>query len=551
MRYLFNRYALIALFSLVLVHCKKDDGQHITVQTGKAFGITSTTAFVEGKIIETGSGVISYGHCWSQSPEPTTDLPTKSEHGSSKTAVSYTTEIDSLSPGKKYFIRAYAIDRQFEVAYGDHTEIITLSLLEPVVETLPASSLDASSATVGGKITDDGGSQILALGVCWNLTGDPKINDARYDVDPGMGEFTCTLDSLLCETTYFVRAFATNSVGTSYGIQISFSTTECPLLPPSVTTSPVSALTTTTARSGGDVTDDGSSPVTSRGICWSTSNNPTISDAHTDNGSGSGAFTSNLTDLTPNTIYYLRAYATSLDGTGYGEEISFATLDVGQVITDYDGNVYYSVEIGDQSWMTQNLRVTHYADGTPIPHIELNSEWDSLGISDKAWCWYQNLATYKETHGALYTWAAATNNQDSEDNPSGIQGVCPDGWHLPSDAEWKQLEMHLGMSQLEADKYALWRGTDEGGRLKEPGTDIWGTPNTGGTNTSGFSAVPGGHRRADGSFNNLGYSVEYWTATKMPFSEFVLFRSLFYDKATVYRDSQMEDSGISVRCVKD
>jgi uncharacterized protein (TIGR02145 family) len=177
------------------------------------------------------------------------------------------------------------------------------------------------------------------------------------------------------------------------------------------------------------------------------------------------------------------------------------------------GNVYNTVTIGAQTWMAENLKTTHYADGSAIPLVEGTSDWTALTETSKAYCWYINSTVNRDTYGGLYTWAAAMNGTASSGaNPSGVQGVCPDGWHLPSDAEWKQLEMYLGMSQEEADNED-WRGTDEGGKLKETGTTHWNAPNTGATNSSGFTALPGGVRDVEGTFYDVGGTAYFWPAT--------------------------------------
>ncbi len=214
-----------------------------------------------------------------------------------------------------------------------------------------------------------------------------------------------------------------------------------------------------------------------------------------------------------------------------------------------DGQVYKAVTIGDQIWMAENLNAVQYADGTPMV--------DGTGAGSihedyttKFYFYYaDDSATYSDSYGALYTWAGAMNSEASSDNnPSGVQGVCPDGWHLPSDSEWKQLEMYLGMSQTEADQ-TFDRGTDEGGKLKEKGTAHWKSPNTGATNESGFSALPGGQRVSNGSFDSMEYGSIWWLS-----SEFTVIgawlRALGCDHSQIYRQKCDKDYGYSVRCLK-
>jgi uncharacterized protein (TIGR02145 family) len=257
-----------------------------------------------------------------------------------------------------------------------------------------------------------------------------------------------------------------------------------------------------------------------------------------------------MTSLNPGVTYYVRAYGTNMAGTKYGSAVSFTTTSDSS-ITDYDGNIYPAVTIGDQTWMAENLRVTHFADGTPIPFIEEATEWPTTSEdSVKAYCWYENNSLNSVTYGALYTWSAAMNGEESSDiNPSGIQGVCPAGWHLPSDAEWKQLEVFLGMDIGQANG-TEWRGTVEGGKLKAEGTTHWDSPNFGATNESGFSALPGGARLLDGIFNGLGSNAFFHTSAE---NESLNFwgRGLFSGNAQVRRASFYKCAGSSVRCVKD
>ena len=220
------------------------------------------------------------------------------------------------------------------------------------------------------------------------------------------------------------------------------------------------------------------------------------------------------------------------------------------MVSDYDGNVYSTIIIGNQTWMKENLYTTHYSDGTPIPHISDNTEWAALedNFSDKAYCYYNNDAG--SAYGVLYTFGAVLNGENpSGENPSGVQGICPTGWHLPSDNEWKQLEIFLGMSESTAD-LDDFRGTDEGGKLKGSGTSHWESPNTGATNLSNFTALPGGTRHTDGLFYHIKLLGYWWSSTSEIEGSGVI-RELHYSSSKVGRFSNYSSGGLSVRCVKD
>ncbi|GAI09215.1 unnamed protein product, partial [marine sediment metagenome] len=202
---------------------------------------------------------------------------------------------------------------------------------------------------------------------------------------------------------------------------------------PTVTTTSVSSITHNSALSGGNVTDDGGASVIVRGVCWSTSQNPTTVDSHTTNGSGTGAFISSITGLSPNTTYYVRAYATNSVGTSYGTQFSFATLDPCNsvaTVNDIDGNTYNTIAIGTQCWMTENMRTTKYPDGSPItkgpvPHGAAGWDTDNAYYSCPP-----NSSNDGEDFaaaaslGMLYQWSAAMDGSTTE----GAQGICPDGW---------------------------------------------------------------------------------------------------------------------------
>ncbi|HRZ42859.1 MAG TPA: FISUMP domain-containing protein [Bacteroidales bacterium] len=302
-----------------------------------------------------------------------------------------------------------------------------------------------------------------------------------------------------------------------------------------MSTDTVSNISQHTASSGGNITSDGGATITSRGVCWSTSPSPDINDDTTSNGTGTGSFTSNITGLNPSTTYYVRAYAVNSAGTAYGNQVDFTTSDLTTgtpcpgmpTMTDYNGNVYNTVQIGTQCWMKENLKTTKYNNGSAIPLVPDNNVWSTL--STPAYCWYNNdYSTYGSVHGALYNWFAVETGN-----------LCPTGWHVPTDAEWTVLTDFLGGSNV------------AGGPLKETGTTHWNTPNTGATNSSGFTALPGGLRSDyDGLFKNIGIYGYWWSSSA--YSPTLFWgRVLCYNNSGVTSGYDDNNYGLSVRCVKD
>jgi uncharacterized protein (TIGR02145 family) len=314
---------------------------------------------------------------------------------------------------------------------------------------------------------------------------------------------------------------------------------------PTVSTTDILDITMDSAMSGGEITDDGGSEVTARGVVWSTSEHPMTHDSKTTDGSGSGTFTSVLTGLQPDKIYYVRAYATNSSGTGYGNQVSFTTAgwdhETG-IVSDIDGNEYQTVKIGDQWWMAENLKVSRYRNDDNISNIISISEWRNLTTG--AWVYYGNSSSAERTYGKLYNWYAVDDSR----------GLCPEGWRVPSDEEWKELEMHLGMTQEEADRISpADRGTDEGDKLKSTSPlwdSDWGVPYVNATNESGFSALPGGRREHTGNFVNVGRFGSWWSSTEFSDND-VWYRSLFINHSMVDRSYYSKNTGYSVRCIRD
>ncbi|MDH4157576.1 MAG: fibrobacter succinogenes major paralogous domain-containing protein [candidate division Zixibacteria bacterium] len=206
-------------------------------------------------------------------------------------------------------------------------------------------------------------------------------------------------------------------------------------------------------------------------------------------------------------------------------------------VTDIDCNVYETVTIGTQVWMAENLKVTHYRNGDAIPNVTDNGAW--AGLSTGACCEYDNNIANSALYGRLYNWYSVAD----------IRNIAPEGWHVASDAEWKQLEMYLGMDQADVDNVGL-RGTDEGGKLKETGTTHWASTNFGATNESGFTALPGGCRDQDSTFGCIGMTATFWSSTEN-ISSSAWGRDLGYLDSGTYRYSSFKENGFSVRCMKD
>jgi len=240
----------------------------------------------------------------------------------------------------------------------------------------------------------------------------------------------------------------------------------------------------------------------------------------------------------------------SLEQSGV-DSLDLANAGLIGVVADFDGNTYKWVRIGDGYWMAENLKTTHFADGTAIPLVESDTDWGKMEMTDTAYCYYDNSSDNGETYGALYTWAAAMKGAESNDNiPSGVQGVCPDGWHLPSDAEWKQLEISVGMSEDVLDNIG-GRGSNEGSKLGGK-ADLWNEGDLkkdAAFGSSGFEVIPGG-KRAFAVFIYLGELSFFWSATEDDDFE-ALHRNLNSGTTWVYRNFDFKVDGNSVRCLMD
>ncbi len=491
----------------------------------------------------------------------------------------------------------------------------------PILNTSAVTNITAFTAYSGGTIASDGGSPVISRGICWNTSPAPTTSNFKITAGSGSGNFLAQMTGLESSTQYFVRAFATNSAGTSYGQDMTFYTTAGNI---TLSTMAVSNITTTTAQSGGNITLNGGSPVIARGVCWNTAPYPTVANNKTTDGSGNGTFVSQLTGLANNTQYYVRAYATNSLGTSYGNQLTFTTLpnlppvapfspmpedgsqnqslsvilswscsdpendpltyDVffgtdnpptqvataisvtfytpgtlnlnttyfwkiiahddhgnsteGEVwsfttkeswqcgdalIDERDGQDYNTVQIGTQCWMAENLNI-----GTKINGSQ--NQQDN-GLIEKYCNWNSEINC--NIYGGLYQWDEMIQYASSGSN----KGICFENWHIATDNEWIQLIQLL-------DGYL-----NAGGKMKEIGFTHWSQPNTGATNTSGFTGLPGGYSE-NGNFNPVG-GHGWWWSSKDAFSNLAYSYSLSYNYANVFRNNSGKIMGHSVRCIKD
>ncbi len=212
-------------------------------------------------------------------------------------------------------------------------------------------------------------------------------------------------------------------------------------------------------------------------------------------------------------------------------------IKTGKFTDPRDGRVYKTVKINNQEWMAENLNVSKYSNGDPISNVQEDEKWGDNRAG--AWCYYNNDPVNKEEYGKLYNWHAVNDPR----------GLPFEGWHIPSDTEWKELEMLLGMSQRDANKVG-WRGSDEGCKLKETGIEHWKAPNKCATNESGFNALPGGYRDVSGDFYVTAYSGYYWSSTEHK-PDFIYYRTLYYNNNKIHRKEGYAGDGFSVRCLRN
>ncbi|MFM9944756.1 MAG: fibrobacter succinogenes major paralogous domain-containing protein [Bacteroidia bacterium] len=294
------------------------------------------------------------------------------------------------------------------------------------------------------------------------------------------------------------------------------------LTAPLITTDTIFETTDVSAVLGGKITSDGGSPVTSKGVCWSINQDPTMSNDTLMLGKGDKAFTASIKGLTKNTKYYVRAFATNGIGTTYGTQKSFTT----GIIVDLDGNEYHYITIGSQVWMLENLKTTRFRNGEKIPFVDIDATWAKL--TTPAFAYPNNLLANLALHGRLYNWYAANDGRN----------IAPKGWHVPTDVDFAALgDFLLGASGA-------------GGKMKEAGLNNWDGPNKNADNSSGFTARGSGERDMDGTYKEYKSSAFFWSATPKD----AAYGTAWYvtkDLGSLLYKAYDKKIGFTIRCIKN
>lgn len=391
---IYNIIAVLFLVSVFSVSCtKKNSDVRLTPQlsTSQLLNVTSDSATVVGFVVAQGSGFDTKGVCYNTAAHPTIDNNKVAYTGENSTAT-FKVVLSGLHYATTYYARAYAIDANGAI-YGEEYFFTTLPVV-PMLTTDTVSSITGNSATGGGNVTGSGGADVTARGVCYGSDPHPTISSNKTSDGKGTGAFVSSLTSLKGNTTYYYRAYATNSAGTGYGPELSF-TTMVDL--PQVTTSSVDSVTKISAVSGGIFTYDGGGQITERGLVWGMNANPTINDNKiVDNGTDS-TFVTNLTGLTKNTTYHVRAYVVNSAGVGYGNDIQFTTLGDSRtwyipgdyVEASYPGSTYSNWSPGSSPQIKSTVNApdalegyVYMANSTNKWKVSTQADWNGTNYGD-------------------------------------------------------------------------------------------------------------------------------------------------------------------------
>lgn len=453
-----------------------------------------------------------------------TDSIVASSSLAGSSSVNVSKNITGILPGTLYHFRVKARNSK-GTTYGNDLSFITLGSLATIT-TKPATNIKSSRASVSAIVNPNLLNTTIVFR--WGKTTSNYTDSLVAYQNPVSGNNPVTVNAdltgLTISTNYYYRAYAKNQLGTAVSEEQTFMTLDGT---PIINTIDVTRISKTTVTCGGNIIDDGSFEIIARGICISTSMNPLVSDFKIEIGNGTGLFVGTIDGLSPGTRYYIRSYATNINGTFYGNQLSFVTYDI-NAINDIDNNYYNTVSMGSQTWMKENLKTTKYSNGDAIvSNVVNNASW--IGLSTGALCYYNhNETVYKSTYGALYNWYSTNDSRN----------ICPTGWHVPSNAEWSELGIFLGGNSI------------AGGKLKEAGLVHWKSPNAGATNEGGFTALPAGFRNGAGGFGGYGDTGNFWSSTDDGGTH-TSYWQVYFDDSGLHQFGNPKHEGYSIRCIKD
>jgi uncharacterized protein (TIGR02145 family) len=513
------------------------------ITTNAISNILAFSAVTGGNITsDGGTPVITRGLVWGTNPDPTLD-DNYIEEGTGLGL--YSSEITGLIHGTIYYVRSYSIN-QYGITYGNQRSFNTQDGVASITTNM-ASIILTFSAISGGNIIADGGTPVTVRGVVWSTNPNPTLDNSHTVDGAGVGSYTSAISGLNNTTSYFVRAYATNAIGTTYGNQISLTTKDGVV---TLTTAVISNVTANSAIAGGNITNDEGAQVISRGVVWSINPQPTLADNFSTDGSGMGSFISEFTGLTEASHYYVRAYATNVIDTYYGDEHRFFTFNCGTLLTDVDNNTYNTVLIGNQCWMAENLKTTRFRTNVPIEYPG-NNENAWTNNTTGAYSWYNNNPVFKDSYGAMYNWYAATSEN----------GLCPTGWHVPSNTEWLQFITHVagyGYSNQNtpngagnAIKSCRKENSPLGGDCNTSVHPRWDAHDEHhGFDALGLGMIPGGRRWSSSGFDFIGNTAYYWSTNELSVDLSISWM-LRHQNGHIYSNNFYKGNGFSVRCIRD
>lgn len=353
------QFLIGGLLLSTLYYCQKENQKlPPSIEVKTISEITSRSAVLKGQIKTNGSTVDYCGVCWSQDPNPTIE-----DNKTSAVIESglITTVMSGLNPLTTYHIRAYAVSGTV-TSYSPEIKITTTEERTASLTTAAVSNITNTSATCGGTISNTGGAEITARGVCWSISENPTIENFKTSDGNGIGSFTSSIAGLFPGTVYYVRAYSTNSAGTGYGNQVTFTTSGEPA---TVTLAPLTDITGTSVRVSALLVNNGGVPFTEKGFCWSNLPNPTITNQHIITYESIG-FKGTVFGLTPNAKYYIRAYAKNASGIIYSNELSCTTLKIAPIVT---------------TWAIQDITTTAAKCSIKIVHNE------GIPLNGSGVCW--------------------------------------------------------------------------------------------------------------------------------------------------------------------